>query len=174
MSNDVHDNTRFQLSADARLLYVRLSKCKAGDIIKYSELSDIIGKPIQDYRYFLETARNIARNQDGLVFGAVTNIGIKCLTDEEIISTGISETQSIHRRSKRTVKKLSCVRDFKALPPEQRLAHNAHMSVLGMLANMTKEKELTKITNQMDGSAQKVLSFERTLAMFQPPAAEGD
>ena len=115
-----------EISANSRLLYARISKANKGEIITYVELSNIIGIDVQkNGRGFLYTAINMALRENGLVFEAVHNIGMKCLTDEETAKiTGGFTIKKIRRATLKGIRKITSIDDFDELSNDAKIKHN--------------------------------------------------
>jgi len=134
-----------ELSIEAKLLYQRMRTMKPGDTLTYEEMSEIIGRSIQQVRHVLYTARKMAEREDLLTFGTITSEGIRCLNTSEIISTGDTAIRHIHRTARRAARRFNCVGDLNLLPNEEKIRMNTKASVLGVLAHITTAKSLRKI-----------------------------
>lgn len=155
-----------ELSIDSRTLYDRLAKMEIGEFIPYSELTMLIGRDIQnDARGNLDTARNMARRDNRMVFGVVMNEGLKRLADEEIVGVGMQAVKSIGKASLRAMKKLVCVREFDKMKPETQVKHNTMLSVLGVMNAMSKPKRVLQIEDRV-AKVQKRLPIAETIEAF--------
>jgi len=158
--------SNFELSLDTRTLIERLSKAVVGETVEYLELTGLIGRNIQaDARYVLLSALNHCLN-DGLVFGTVRKVGVKRLSDIEIVGAGERALPAIRRTSRRAMKRLSQVQDFTAMPREKQQRHNALASALGVIAHFTKEKQVAQITGAIIKEGVRELPVHRTLELF--------
>jgi hypothetical protein len=162
-----------EISIDTRLLYNRISSAKPGEIITYAELSEIIGKRVQapgaGYGY-LRTAIKRALSNDGLVFSAVRNEGIKRLTDEENAqSTGSQAINKIRRLSGVAIKKVTSV-DFAGLSNDAKTKHNMSLSVLGLFNAFSKPRKVKKIERKF---AAGILSINKTIDLFNQQGGAG-
>jgi hypothetical protein len=155
-----------QLSIDSRTLYDRLVKVEVGAEIRYPELSDLIGRDVQsEARGNLMTARNMARREKGMVFGVITNVGLKRLADEEIVGVGMRAVTSIGKASRRAMQKLVCVQNFDKMKPETQVKHNTMLSVLGVMSVMSKPKKIVQIEDRV-AKTQKRLPIADTIEAF--------
>jgi hypothetical protein len=155
-----------ELSVDTRLVEQRLMEAKPGDTVPYSELSQIIGRNVQNgARHVLTTAINRALG-NGAVFACVTNVGVKRLADVEIVATGDSAARKMRRLARRSVRKLSQVVDFAALPKPVQVRHNTLMSVMGAVAHFSKESAIKKVEAKVAETSQ-ALPLGKTLEVFK-------
>lgn len=156
-----------EISIDSRILYDRLSKMDIGESISYAELSALIGKDVQrEARGNLNTARNQARREHGMVFGAIIGVGLKRLKDEEIVGEGLKTVKAIGRASRRAMGKLVCVQDFDAMPTQAQTKHNTMLSILGVMNAMARPKRIFQIEASVE-AAQKKLPIKQTLEAFK-------
>ena len=154
-----------EMSADSRAVYQRLGKCKVGDVVAYQELSTLTRRDVQGKdRYIMETAlRNSLR--DGRVFGCVRAVGIKLLADGEIVAEAEAIPGRIRRLSRRASRKLMAVRNFDALPNDQKARHNTLLSVFGAITAFGKDHNIGKVEQKVRETAQ-TLSIAQTLEAF--------
>jgi hypothetical protein len=92
----------------------------------------------------------------------VSNEGVKCLTDTEIVAEAHGDITTVHRRSVRGLRKIAAVREFDKLSDSDRIKHNAFASVLGVLGHVTRTKQVALIEAAVSGSQQQ-LAVNRTL-----------
>jgi hypothetical protein len=151
------------ISLDARMLYERLQKTGVGDVIEYEELTSVIGKDVRNgARRFLDTARNRALNSDHMVFGTIIGVGIKRLSDVDIVSTGEYTRRRIRRMSGRAIKTLTAVRDFNSLPNDAKIRHNTFVSLYSAISHASSNPSVKRIEAQVSESNSK-LALIRTL-----------
>ena len=163
-----HASHRFELSQDTKFIYQRLQAAAPGETVTYSELADLVGRPCHPGASgygALFSARKIAERDDKIVFGAVRKIGLKRLTDEEIVGSGIAAVASIRRTAKRGAKRVACA-DYAKLDRDSQVQHNAHLSVLGALYQATKPSALRRVETQVQ-TAQEQLPLAKTLEAFK-------
>ena len=155
-----------EMSIDTRLLIELLEKAEEGQTIDYSEMEQAIGRDVRDgARGNLQTARRRLRDDKGIQFGTVQGIGIKRLTDVEVVDSRQSRLDHIRRTSKVAVKELAAV-DFDTLPNETKVRHNAYFSMFGALHQVTKANNVKRLETKV-GEAQSQLSLARTLDAFK-------
>lgn len=150
------------LSIDTKMLSDRLAKCEDGETVTYADLSAIIGRNVQvEARGNLTSAmhRMLA---EGAVFGSVRNVGVKRLTDAEIVGVGPEIIGRVRRAARRASAKLASVQNFEGLPPAAQTTHNMALSVLGVLAHITKPGTVRKLEARIEQGRQ-ALPLQRTL-----------
>lgn len=164
------DRARFSLSIEARLLYDRIRVMKAGETVTYGELSRIIDRDVQgECRGALRTARRLAQRDDDIVTDAVIGLGIKRLSDGEIVESGAGIFQRTRRLARRGVERLMAP-DYDALPPEQKLRRDASLAALSAIDLFAKPGSIRRIT-AANTTGPGVLSVDRTLELFQRRSA---
>ena len=134
-------------SIDVQKLVEVLKTVDEGQMITYADLTAAIGgrDVSKKYRYLLDQARRFIQREHEIVFAAEKNIGLIRLDDVGKSSIGKQTIVHIRRSAKRGCEKMSCVKDFDAMPEEAKAEHNFGMSVLGAIAASTKKKPLLAI-----------------------------
>lgn len=159
----------FEMSIDTRLAFERISRCAPDEIVTYEELSEILGRDAQSSgRHNVDSARRMLLRGEGgtrMAFSAVAGVGIKRMADSELANSGRHFMSRIRGISKRGAQTLAAVGDFDSLPNESKIAHNAALSLLGAIAQASKEKAIQKVESAVE-SANEKLSFAKTLALF--------
>lgn len=157
-----------QTSADAWLVYNRLNEVEdVGELVQYPELSEIIGQDIQTVgRSKLYTAMRMQQRESKRVFGCVRGVGIKLLSDSEIVGTRDPALKRIRRTARKAAGKLICVKDWESLSNEEKVRHNAGLSVFGTLYAMTRPKKLRQLEEAVPIERQRKLSMAKTLQAF--------
>jgi hypothetical protein len=157
-----------ELSLDTQILERQLRALAIGEAISYLALSRLIGRDVQhDARGNLVTARRRLLQAERMVFGVITNEGLKRLSDEGKIETGRSHVQRAHTQAKLARKKTSAVDDFNALSNDQKIAHNVIMAQAGVIQQMTS----TRNTRRLEGrviTTQPSLSIKAALELMKP------
>lgn len=155
------------LSLDSKMIYERLKKTEIGDIIPYSELSTLIGRNAQNGgRGSIQTARRKSLREDYMVFGVIHNVGLKRLSDLEIVATGEDTVTKIRRASARGFRIITAIRDFDKLPNDKKILHNTYASVLGALSMATTAARMKKLEGRV-AEAKASLSLTGTLEAFR-------
>lgn len=156
-----------ELSIDARLLIDLLSKVGIGETVGYDTLSEAIGRDVRGTAYSqLATARRHLLRDKQMVFEAVHNVGIKRLSDAEIVATGESAVGRVRRAARRGTQRLTSVQDFDALPNALKLKHNAYLSTLGAIGMLAKGSAVKKVEEAVSASS-GALPIGRTLELFR-------
>lgn len=150
------------LSIDTKMLSDRLALLPVGETLPYEDLSSVIGRDVRTEARSNLTSAMHRLLSEGVVFAAVRGIGIKRLTDEEIVGIGPETVAKVRRAARRAGTKLSAVQDFAALPATAQTQHNMSMSVLGVLLHLTKPKTIRQLEARI-GEAQAALPLQRTL-----------
>ena len=134
----ISGHTIAETSIEAKLVYERLKRAGEGDIVTYSELSEVAGRNVTGRaRNVLQTARRMCERTDQIVFGCVMKIGLRRLKNDEIPDTGVAKLSHIRRAVRRASKTMACA-NYDALSPEKRLLHNVTLSMFGVLHEASK------------------------------------
>ena len=140
-----HKPPSFQASGDAKILVHVLREVEVGDVVSYSKLTAAIARDVQnDARSVLETARQIVQREDKMIFDAVRGIGLKRLTDDEIVGLSDRTREHVRRSARRVVKKMVCV-DYVNLTPEKQVQHNTALSMFGLFAEIATDKSTLRL-----------------------------
>jgi hypothetical protein len=155
------------MSIDVKTIYERLRKTTVGETVKYSDLETLIGRPVRERNgWLLLSARRRLLYQDGILFGVVQKIGVKRLTDSEIVAAGRDDLSRIHRAALRGGRKLTSVQDYNGLSQPDKLLHGVTGSALAVLSHLTKEKQLKRIEAEIEKDP-RTLPLQKTLAAFK-------
>lgn len=154
-------------SIEASLIRDRLAKADVGDIITYATMSELIGRNIQDRRWFLTTALNSLLNElppHRKVFSAIENIGVKRLSDEEIVASSSTRyTKKLRRASRKEAKRIAAV-EVDNLSRENQTALFTAQSLIGAISTVTKSSMVERIATKIENSA---LPPAKTLDIFR-------
>lgn len=132
-----------QVSVDSLMLARRLRAADVGETISYDEMNALIRRDVRGAaEYALKTARKIALRDNQIVFGTVTGVGIKRLSDDEITSEPKRMFQRIRRAANRTVQVVACADPSKVSPDKQREI-SAALSIAGTIALFASPKSIT-------------------------------
>lgn len=154
------------ISQDSLILADRLRKLATGEKCSYAELTVLIRRNVQtDARGCLDTARRILQREEQIIFAPIRGEGLKRLSDGEITHIGTETLQRINRASKRGVHKLTCVKDFNVLTNEEKVRHNAALSILGVFYEVSKSKGVKRIEAAVS-VIQKQLPLKDALQAF--------
>lgn len=152
-------------SVDTQVIESVLAEAKVGDVITYEQLSRAIKRDVREFALSsLRSARRILENTKGIVFGVETNVGLKRLSDDEIVDSSEHDRKKLRRAAKRTLNKLAVV-DFDSLTPEKKRKHvvaSAQMGAVEMFAGKNATKKIEAKVNETS----RVLPIGETLRMF--------
>lgn len=143
------DRPTFKASVDVQLMLRALMDSQVGDVVTYTDLDALIGRDcrtngIQSAKYMAE--------REGVIFGAVNNVGYKRLSDSEIVALGGLATRHIYRTAVRTTSKLTKVADYAALSPADQLRHNVSLTTMTLAAYSTNRAGQKGIEKQVSDS----------------------
>ena len=154
-----------ELSIDSKLIYDRLLQVGVGEVVTYAELSGLIKRDIRNGAYgCLTTARRRAEKLNQCVFGVVRNEGLRRLSDNEIVESGVDVLDKTRRAARRGFHRLTCV-DFDKLPEEVRVKHQTYGSIMSALVTVTKPGAVKKVEEQVVETRQQ-LPLASTLKAF--------
>lgn len=154
-----------ELSVDARLLQQRLKIVPVGETVTYETLAAVIGRecrPQHKAYGALTTARARAQRDDGMVFDAVHRVGLKRLTDVEIVAGGAAVIERVRRAARKGTRRLLAVQNFDALPNEAKIKHNAYASMLGAMVSISTERKVKQLEKYVQNT-QAALPLAKTL-----------
>jgi hypothetical protein len=137
-------NMIFQLSADTKTLYRLLREVKVGQLLTFAAISKTIGLRVDGSFPALQSARRKALNHDGIVFGAVVGVGIRRLTDVEIVDSVASDRRYIRNRARRSATKLLTV-EYSKLSKRSKAEYIAALSIFGAMFRLTDERNVLKV-----------------------------
>jgi len=152
-----------EMSGDTRLLYQHLVASEVGQVLSYAELGAVINRNVQgDARHILQSARNKALCDDGVVFDVVVNVGLKRLSDVEIAtSTGEHHIGRMRRTARRCVRQLACVAS--ELPAEVATRYNASMMVANLVGLACSRKKVRALEGLVQERGNKELPIAATI-----------
>lgn len=154
----------FLASAETRLIIAAMSAMAVGETITYRRLSEVTSRNRRDLRGPIRTAmKRLLRDHD-MVFGCVRDVGLKRLDDLEIVRQGAAEIATLRRRALRSVER-QLKADFSALPQAEQMRASAHVSIMGAIGQMTREKSVETIAGRIDRGT-KEMPVAQTLQMF--------
>lgn len=165
MSEDARQ-TRFRKSLDVQVLEKRMRKSEVGDTINYSELTELIGADVTNgARSRLQSARRILE-RDCIVFATIPTVGIKRLSDSQVVATGPSFISKINRVAKRATRRMAAVQDFNALSNTDKILHNSIAAHSGALLAATTSKAREKVRRGVEENSGELLAAKRTLELL--------
>lgn len=155
----------FRRSYETGILVAELDKLDAGQQVSYAELSKLAGFKVEGKSYPLLSARRILRSESGKIIDCVYGVGVKRLTDTEIVQAASHGVRSLSRRAWAESDRLTRA-DFAALDEAARKKYATHQSIFGAVAIMASSKGIAVIEKGVTGSA-KELPIKETLLLFQ-------
>lgn len=156
----------FETSSDARFIANALANANHGEIVTYKMLSEAIGRDVRKFATgALYTAVKM-QLRDSRVFECIRGVGYKLLPADEIVRTqGAKAFNAITNKARSAVKKIAAA-DYGQLENDQKIKHNAQISMLGAICHMTKPKSLEHVENAVIAAQNKELPVGNTLALF--------
>ena|SRR6185503_2801439 len=155
----------FRRSFETSQLVEILSRLEPGETVSYEKLSEAVVMEVEGGTPALSSARRIVQNESGYVTDAIWGVGIKRLTDEEIVDAATRGTRSLARRARIEADKLS-KSDFALLDEEKRKKYAVHQSVFGAIAAISSSKGVGVIEKNIVGETRQ-LPFKETMKLFQ-------
>lgn len=128
-------------SVEAIELSKLLISSEVGEVLTYQQLNAAAKCDVQERNTVLQTARRIAQRDKQFVFGTISGVGIKRLSDEEIPDEGISAMKRSRRIAKNGMKKLECA-DLSKMSPETKVKAITTKTVLGLFSASGSRKVL--------------------------------
>lgn len=116
---------RFEESPVRRLVAEKMRAAAIGEVVPYSALSEVIGGDAQGAGRHLVASARAMLLKEGILFDAVTNVGLKRLDDVGALDA----TESHLNRSRRAVKRASrtlAVSNYEALPEPEKKRHGLY------------------------------------------------
>lgn len=160
------DNRIGLVKTDTKLLYDLLAETKEGEIVPYSKMLEItFSSNVNKIRSSITSALKILQKEKEYVFQCVIGEGYKRLTDTEIANTGKKNLKKIRKTASRSNKVLACVK-FNNLSNEDKIKHNAHSSIFGVIEFAASPTKIKQIENKVK-EINNTLSLEETLNFFK-------
>lgn len=125
-----------------------LRAAKPGQVLTYGDIKARTGVDCQHDRHILNAARDMVRDEDGVVFEAAYGVGLRRLTDAEVAKiVPDHRRRKAHRQAVKGIKELGTV-DPAALPAGERLLHQAGMALLGAVAAVSTHSAFRRVQAQ--------------------------
>ena len=167
VKNIGHERPTFSMSADTRAAFDLLASAKVGGTVTYDDLAAVTRRDVRgDDRYVVASARR-ALEREGVIFGVLHGVGLKRLTDAEILADAERAYPRIRRASRRAALRALSIENFDALSAEDKSRHNAMVSVFGAVAAMTDYRSIKKIEQRVSAESKQTLSLGDTLEAFR-------
>lgn len=152
-------------AVDTRLLVGLLSKAAIGQEYSYEALGKELGRVVDGSTPNLISARRIVQRDFDIVFGTMHRVGIKRLSDSEIVASGDTLTGKIRRAARRTIATMSKARD-EVLSRDEITHRNATVSMAGALVHMASKSNMAKLETAVRVNAAE-LPVGKTLELFR-------
>lgn len=157
----------FEMGIDSRMLYDRLKLAEVGEVVEYDEMSKIIDRPVQgDGRGSLNTARKAASRDDGIIFGTIRKVGLKRLSDAEIVGKQDQRRRHVKKTAESGFNELGRIQSYEKLSAQDKVRHNATASIFAAVSHVTKPSSMKRIEIKV-AEAQAKLPIASTLKLFE-------
>lgn len=155
------------VSEETRKIFEFLAEINEGGEVSYEEIATALGK--QEFttklRGSLAAARKRLIREKGIVFGVNRAVGLKRLTPAEIVDASRGGIHRVSRQCRRSMKTLGCA-DFQRLSADEKIKHNASMSIYGALAASSSLSSIKRIETVVKNSGE-ILSLSATIDHFK-------
>ena len=152
-------------SVDSIVLYNRIRTMEEGDVVPYSELSDLIKCNVQKSGYcYMQTARRIAQREDEMVFEAVLNVGLRRVSNDKIADVSRDNMKRARRSVRKGARILACAK-YERLDDAGRKEHNTMSCMLGALELATKPKNVRKVEAEVNRSG--MIAIGNVFSLFR-------
>lgn len=153
-----------QNAADIEAIVRLLDTAGIGTIVTYDEMSAAINRDILKHRYLLQSAvTEMLKN--GMVFECIVRVGMKRMSDSEIIANAPLDLKRLRKKAKRSAAKLVSV-GWDHLTTEEQKNHNLYISALGAIAYASCEKNFGKLESACRNGNQNGLPTATTLKLL--------
>ena len=133
-SNDESQRPLGFIGVDTRVLVNRLRTAKQGELVEYSELTGLIKRNVQGKaRSVLESARRYLERSERVAFGVVRDVGLKRLTGEQALDTGVDAFGRHRRATRREARRILCQQPQEELTSNDRVRQAAYLMSLGRI-----------------------------------------
>ena len=154
----------FEVSETSRLLASRLARIEDDETITYEDLERLVGKPIDEVRSNIGTARAIINREHGIILETIPKVGYRRTKDYAAV--GQRAADLVGRRAKRA--RRSILRAIEAAPPSAEDAPGvyAKLASLGAVEHFTTSKVARQLESHIANNGDGELPLAKTLAMF--------
>jgi len=151
MSTTIPRQDRFVASIETQQLTERLRKAEPGETIPYGELSAIVSTSVQADRGrgWLTSARKRVERDDGIVFDAVHNEGLRRRTNEDFTPALAKDVEKNRRQARRAMRRAACC-DIGTLDADSALRYHADVTRLGMIEHIASENSRKRLTQAVE------------------------
>lgn len=139
-----------EVQAEIAKLVPLLQALSVNGILAYENASKAIGRDVRrEARYSLLRARQQVEKDDGVRFAVITNVGIKRLSADDVPAIGSYAIKHLHRTAKTAVKRLSDLRAYNDMQPEDRLRIAGMRLVASHVAEKTERKAVKEVEDSV-------------------------
>jgi hypothetical protein len=162
---------RFERSVEtiACLRKLREHRGESGKELSYAVFEEIIGSDVQRGVGYaaLKSARDIAETEDGMVWLADPNKGLRLLSPSDLSRNGLRDLAGVRRRVRRTkTRQEIALENTQALSPEERAQSLAIVSLARLQLSLSKVKSVDKVM-AANTTNTDVIPIARTLELFR-------
>jgi len=152
-------------STETKALFEYLSTIKEGDVVPYDKLRKVCGEDVRERRWLLSSARRWLMREKDIVFGAVVGVGIKRLTQVQVLEDSESFPKRLRRMAYRERRKLGTIQ-YEPLSQEQRTQLDIRNSLCALVSYTTRKPTMERIAGAVS-IANKQLPPVDLLAAFR-------
>lgn len=155
-----------ELSADTRVLFERITNLEPNEVVSYDELSKLIGRDVRGRAVSnLYQARRKALREERIVTESVIGLGIKRMTDSQVVVGFESFMSRSRRAARREATKLTSV-DYPKLSRTDQTKHNAALATLGVIQHIASTSSMNRLETKVQDSSGP-LPIGKTLDVFR-------
>lgn len=121
----------FERSADTDAVIVALRGCN--NEIGYAELAKQAGLTLARTKQVLSSARRAIRSESGVLFGTITGVGLRRLSDADKVKKPEAFKKRVFRGAGREIRDLSTISDFGNLSKPDQHSVTTNRTVLNVL-----------------------------------------
>ena len=139
-----------ETQAEIEKLCPLLRNLSVGLVLSYDSASAVIGRDAQaEARYSLLQARARVEKEDGIRYATVRGEGIKRLSADEVPAIGVHAIRLIHKQAKKTVKRLSDLRGYNDMKPDERLRIAGQRMVASHIVERTASRAVREVEDSV-------------------------
>jgi len=164
----------FKRSVETTGLIKRLAALEQGETVTYEELAPIaLGAcaPHEIKNPYLLSARRILQDNERMLFRGISNLGIKRLTDPEIIERSEKQLSATQRKAEAEMRYVSYV-DFDKLEPDEKITHNTNISVFNVMKTVSQPQKVAQIKKTIANTGNIPLQIAETIGIFSKDKSE--
>lgn len=148
----------FRKSFETQKIEAMLRALAIGETLTYERMSKEIGAPVSGSFQPLGSARRILETEGGFVFAAIHKVGIKRLSDSDIVADTHSSRSIIARKAKRAMVRLSNIQNFASMNDDEKRQHQAHAVIYASIVEKTSSSNARQLSRTVNIDGQAMLS----------------